>query len=151
MAEGRLLCIDHGLKRIGLAVCDPLRMVARELEIIHRTSKQADFARINQLATREGVVGVIVGLPTNFEVAPGTHTQADTVRLWVERFQAITDLPVLFWDEQLSSEDAKELAKLQKRKPSDPIDDLAARVILQSYLDALRDGLAPAIEGVEIS
>jgi putative holliday junction resolvase len=151
MAQGRLLCIDHGIQRIGLAVCDPLRMVARELAIIYRTSRQADFDRINRLAVQEGVVGLIVGLPTDFEVSSGTHTQADTVRLWVERFQATTDLPVLFWDEQFSSKDATELARLQKRKPSDPIDDLAARLILQNYLDALRDGLARSIEDVQAS
>lgn len=149
MAHGRLLCIDHGIQRIGLAACDPLRMIARELTVIQRTSRKVDFARINQIAEQKGVVGVIVGLPSNIEAAPGTHSQADTVRLWAERFQATTDLPVMFWDEQLSSEDAKELARLQKRKPSDPIDDLAARLILQSYLDALSDGLAPAIEDVQ--
>jgi len=149
MSQGRLLGIDHGLKRIGLAVCDPLQVVARELMVIERRSRQEDFDKINALAEQEQVVGVIVGLPSVLEAAPGTYTQADTVRLWVERFGATTDLPILLWDEQLSSEDAKELAKLQKRAPTEPIDDLAARVILQSYLDALHDDLAPKIGAAE--
>jgi RNase H-fold protein (predicted Holliday junction resolvase) len=51
----------------------------------------------------------------------------------------------MLWDEHLSSEDAKELARHRRRKPTDPIDDLAARVILQSYIDALHDGLASPI------
>jgi putative Holliday junction resolvase len=149
VTPGRLLGIDHGIKRIGLAVCDPLRMVAREVAILERRSRQEDFDAINATAEREHVVGVIVGLPSVLEAELGVYTQADTVRLWVERYSATTDLPILLWDEQLSSEDARELAKLQKRVPTDPIDDLAARVILQSYLDALHDGLAPEINTAE--
>ena len=145
MSSGRLLGIDHGIKRIGLAVCDPLRMVAREVMILERRSRQEDFDAINTLAAREQVVGVIVGLPSTLEAEPGAYTQADTVRLWVERYSATTNLPILLWDEQLTSEDAKELARLQKRGITGPIDDLAARLILQSYLDALHDGLAPEI------
>lgn len=142
--NGRLLGIDHGLARIGLAVCDATQLVARELTVIKRQSKREDFERINQIAGDENVTGIIVGLPTNYEAAPGTHTQADTVRLWVERYAATTSLPIVLWDEQLSSQDAAELARQKKRKPTDPVDDLAARVILQSYIDAARDGLATA-------
>jgi putative holliday junction resolvase len=138
----RLLCVDHGLKRIGLAVCDPSGMIARELVVIERKSKAEDFARINQVAVEQKAEAIVVGLPHNPEAKVGEHTQADTVRLWTERFAETTSLPIVFWDEQLTSEDARELSILQRRKPRDPIDDLAARVILQSYLDALHDGLA---------
>lgn len=138
----RLLCIDHGLKRIGLAICDPSGMIARELRVIERKSKAEDFALINQVASELGAEAVVIGLPHNPEAKEGEHTQADTVRLWTERFAETTTLPIVLWDEQLTSEDARELSIRQKRKPRDPIDDLAARVILQSYLDALRDGLA---------
>lgn len=139
---GKLLCIDHGLARIGLAVSDLSRLVARELTIIRRKSKREDFARINNIAAEQRVVAIVVGLPVNLDAAPETHTQADTVRRWVEHYAATTTLPIIFWDEQLSSLDARELAKQKRRKPGEPIDDLAARVILQSYLDAVRDGLA---------
>jgi putative holliday junction resolvase len=138
----KLLCIDHGLKRIGLAVCDPLGMIARELEVIERKSKAEDFARINQIAAEQQVEAIVVGLPYNPHAQEGEHTQADTVRVWVERFSETTTLSIVFWDEQLTSEDARELSIRLRRKPRDPIDDLAARVILQSYLDALHDGLA---------
>ncbi len=140
---GRLLCIDHGLKRIGIAVCDASHIVATELTILQRKSKREDFETINRITAEQGVIGIIIGLPTNLEATPGTHTQADTVKLWTERFSETTDLPVMFWDEQLSSQDAALIARQKKRKSTDPIDDLAARVILQSYLDAHRDGLAP--------
>jgi putative holliday junction resolvase len=144
MKPGRLLGIDHGLKRIGLAVCDESQLVARELAVIRRKSRQEDFDRINHIAREKNAAGVIVGLPSS-EAPAGVHTQADTVRLWVERFSETTNLPILLWDEQLSSEDARQLAHRRKRKLGEPIDDLAARVILQSYLDALRDGLAPPV------
>lgn len=145
MSTGRLLGIDHGIKRIGLAVCDASQLVARELTIIKRKSRHEDFERINQIAASEDVRGVIIGLPTNISEKPGAYTQADTVRLWVDRYRQTTDLPILLWDEQFSSEDARELAIRQRRRPEDHLDDLAARIILQSYLDALHDGLAPAV------
>lgn len=142
MNAGRLLCIDHGIKRIGLAVSDLSQMVARELTVIHRKSKQEDFARINQIAGEQQAVAIVIGMPYNDHIEPGVYSQADTVKLWAERFAETMSLPIIFWDEQLTSEDAKILARQQKRKHDQPIDDLAARVILQSYLDALHDGLA---------
>jgi putative Holliday junction resolvase len=138
---GRLLGIDHGLARIGLSVSDAMGVTATELRVIHRQSKAEDFALLNQIAKNENVVAIVIGIPHN-EAPEGVHTQADTVRLWIERFRKVTDLPIIEWDEQLSSIEAKELAYQKGRKPSEPIDDLAARVILQSYLDALHDGLA---------
>ncbi|MBZ0296023.1 MAG: Holliday junction resolvase RuvX [Anaerolineae bacterium] len=142
MINGRLLGIDHGIQRIGLAVSDPIGLVARELRIIHRKSRKEDFALINHIADEQQVVALVVGLPVNYDAPEGVHTQADTVRLWVERLSATTDLPIILWDEQLTSEDAHELAQQQRRKRTDPVDDLAARLILQSYLDAVRAGLA---------
>lgn len=138
---GRLLGIDHGLARIGVAVSDALGIAATELLVIERKSKAEDFALLNQIAKKEGVVAIVVGIPNN-EVPEGVHSQADTVRLWIDRLAETTDLPIIEWDEQLSSIDAKELAYQKGRKPSEPIDDLAARIILQRYLDALHDGLA---------
>ncbi len=141
MITGRLLGIDHGLKRIGLAVSDVSGLVAQELTIIKRKSKAEDFRRINHIAQEQKVAAFVIGIPTN-ETAPGVYSQADTVRRWVEAFAETTTLPFILWDEQLTSVDAHEIAHRKRRKPSDPVDDLAARVILQSYLDAVRDGLA---------
>lgn len=138
---GRLLGLDHGLKRIGVAVSDTLGLTARELCIIKRGSRAEDFARIHQIATEEAVTALVVGLP-HHDAPPDVHTQADTVRLWAERLAQAVPLPIVFWDEQLTSVDAAELARRARRRPDQPIDDLAARVMLQSYLDALRDGLA---------
>jgi putative Holliday junction resolvase len=139
--NGKLLGIDHGIKRIGIAVSDASGLVARELTIIKRKSKDEDFERINRIALEQKVVAFVVGVPDN-DSKQDAYSQADTVRRWIEHFATTTTLPIILWDEQLSSIDAQELARQQRRKPSEPIDDLAARIILQSYLDAVRDGLA---------
>ena len=98
---------------------------------------------INHLAAEEHITAFVIGLPTNETPADdGRPSQATLVQNWAERFAETTSLPVIFWDEQLSSVDAHELARQKRRQPRDPVDDLAARLILQSYLDAVRDGLA---------
>jgi putative holliday junction resolvase len=142
MIKGRLMGIDHGLKRIGLAVSDASGLVARELIVLERKTNREDFARINQIAAQEKVIGIVIGLPINSDAEAGEYTQADTVRRWVERFGDTSALPITLWDEQLTSVDARELSIRQGRKRREPIDDLAARIILQSYLDAVKDGLA---------
>lgn len=142
MTNGRLLGIDHGLKRIGLAVSDASGLVARELMVLNRKTNREDFERINRIAAEQKVVGILVGLPINSDAEAGEYTQADTVRRWVERFAETTRLPITLWDEQLTSADARDMSIRQGRNRREAIDDLAARIILQSYLDALRDGLA---------
>ncbi|MCS6834637.1 MAG: Holliday junction resolvase RuvX [Anaerolineae bacterium] len=137
----RLLGLDHGIRRIGVALSDPSGLVARELCIIARQSKQEDFARLNALAREHEARAFVVGVP-HHDTPSGVHAQADTVRLWISRLAETTALPIIEWDEQLTSEDAKQLARYLRRPAQAPIDDLAARLILQSYLDALRDGLA---------
>ncbi|QPC80893.1 Holliday junction resolvase RuvX [Phototrophicus methaneseepsis] len=139
---GRLIGLDHGLARIGIAVSDASGIVARELLVLDRASKQEDFAKINQIAIEHNAIAFIVGIPYS-DAPEEQYTQADKVRTWIGRFQEQTDLPIIEWDEQLTSDDAREIAKIQKRDRRAPIDDLAARLILQSYLDALKDGLAP--------
>lgn len=139
---GRLLGLDHGLKRIGVAVSDRSGLVARELTVITRKAKTDDFAALSRIAAEQSAVGWVIGLPVNRDLPDGVYSQADTVRKWIALFQTTTPLPIVPWEEAMSSVDALELARQQRRKPGQPIDDLAARVILQSYLDAVRDGLA---------
>jgi putative Holliday junction resolvase len=144
---GRLLGIDHGLKVIGLAVCDPTGLIARPLQLLWRTSKREDFARINAIIAEQGAVGVVVGLP----VSPPeitVYTQADQVRLWASRLAAAIPIPVYLWNERYSSQDAEELLAAAGKDRPDRIDAVAAAVILQSFLDALRDEGFPWPEAV---
>ncbi len=138
----KLLAIDHGERRLGLAICDSSGLVARELTVLDRRSRGEDFSLIRELAAREGAEALLVGLPLNDASASRERERCAIVRRWARRLARATDLPVTLWDEQLSSVEAQDLARARKRGPREAIDDLAARVILQSYLDALRDGLA---------
>lgn len=139
----RLIGVDHGLARIGVAVSDRAGLTARELTILSRKSKREDFERLNQIAAEQEAGAFIVGLPSDFDTPEDVeYTQADRVRTWVERFRETTTLPILLWDEQLTTVDAHEMARRLKRPARAYVDDLAARVMLQSYLDAVRDGLA---------
>lgn len=139
---GRLLGIDHGVKRIGLAVSDPTGLVARELRVYQRRTRAEDFVLIANVAHEQHVAGLVIGLPSNLDLPDGVESQAETVRRWAGELAETVSLPIVLWDEQMSSADAKELARQKRRRWDEPIDDLAARLILQSYLDALRDGAA---------
>jgi putative Holliday junction resolvase len=136
---GRLLCIDHGEKVIGFATCDAIGLIATPLNILKRKSKKEDFAFISQLIEQEKFVGVLLGLPPRPPDFVG-YSQSDTVLLWGKRLVAVIDIPVYLWDEGLSSVDAEEqLRDVGKRIP-ERVDAYAAAVILQSFLDAVREG-----------
>lgn len=148
----RLIGVDHGLARIGVAVSDRAGLTAREYTIIERKSKRDDFERLNRIASEQEAGAFIVGLPSDFDTPDDVaYTQADRVRAWVEHFRQATTLPIVLWDEQLTTVDAHELARRLRRPPRARVDDLAARVMLQSYLDAVRDGLAEPPPGGENS
>jgi len=140
---GRLIGIDHGLRRIGVAVSDALGISARPLTIIKYDSPEASYRALQLIITQQQAVGLVIGLPYN----ESNSQQMQHVKEWVNGLQGVVAKPMLFWDEQLTSQDATEIAKQLKRKKEDPIDDLAAMLILQSYLNALQDGLAPHLTG----
>lgn len=133
---GRLIGIDHGSKRIGLALSDAMGIVARELTILRCSTPERDLQQILQIAQRERACGFVVGVPHNPNAPKGLRLQAEIVKCWIERLRGCTDQPVFEVSEYLTSEEARLLARRKKRKAQAPIDDLAARVILQSFLDA---------------
>lgn len=139
---GKLLALDVGLARIGVAVCDPLQLAARPLDVIRRRSRNEDFRLLADAVRREEAQAVICGLPLTMDGGEGT--QAQTVRKWAMRLahalRALlgAPLPVIFWDERLSTHAAQ--AILAERKLSVSEDAAAAAVILQSYLDAQHSG-----------
>jgi putative holliday junction resolvase len=141
--RGKLLGIDHGLARIGVAVCDAMGVTVRELAIIERKSKREDFDRLNAIARQEQAVAWVIGMPENIDGDPARQNHAIKVRNWVGYFGPETPLPIISVDEQLSSAEAAELARQKGRPARAPIDDLAARVILQRFLDSARDGFTP--------
>ncbi len=138
---GRLLSLDIGEKRVGVAVCDETQTLARPLLTVKRASKQEDFARIAALCHEHAIEKVIVGLPRTLRGEEGP--QAQRVRRYAAELQQTLNLPVDFWDERFSSVDAEERLAAASRKrarslhPSiGAIDAAAAAIILQEYLDA---------------
>ncbi|HLA43006.1 MAG TPA: Holliday junction resolvase RuvX [Aggregatilineales bacterium] len=135
--EGAVLGIDHGMQFIGLAISRTGNF-ADPLMVIKRKSKQQDFAKINEVIAREKITAIVLGLPPkppNFE----GHAQADSVRSWAQHLYEAVTVPIYFWDEGLSSYDARDqLADVGKS--AERVDAHAAAVILQQCLDALRDG-----------
>ena len=150
---GKLLGLDVGLARIGVAVCDPLELAARPLTVIQRRSKREDFDILADIVRREEVEAVICGLPLNMDDSEGQ--QARTTRKWAERLaRALRAIlgrtyPVIFWDERLSTFAAQEILAATGMDVAE--DAAAAAVILQSYLDARRRGDEADYGRVELS
>jgi putative Holliday junction resolvase len=145
--RGKLLGIDYGRKIIGLATSDRIGLLASPVGLLKRKSKKEDFARIAALVMELDAVEIICGVPLPPPGYEG-HSQADTVRLWASRLAAAVPVPVRLWDETHSSEEAARLLDDSGQHGRERVDDAAAAVILQSYLDALRHGAAvpPAVE-----
>ncbi len=155
-ANRKLLALDVGLARIGVATCDPLGLSVRPLITLHRRSRREDFAQLAGIVRTEEATAVVVGLPLhdsdNGEA--GAHhapesDQSRTVRKWAERLAHAlrlllgTPLPIIFWDERFSTFEAQQiLAAGDAQLARAGEDAVAAAVILQRYLDAQasRDG-----------
>ena len=141
--EGKLLALDVGLARIGIALCDPLRLAARPHSTLERGSRREDFAQLAAIVKAEAVEGVVCGLPLNMDGTAGP--QAQTTRKWAMRLAHAlrvllgTPLPIAMWDERLSSYSAQEL---MPQWPQHKEDALAAVVILQSFMAAQKQGEA---------
>ncbi len=140
----RLLGVDAGEERVGLAVCDESGLIAVPIAIIERRGRALDRVaeEIAARAQAEAAEGIIVGLPLNIDGTAGP--QARRARGLGRRIETASGLPLEYWDERMSSFIAESrLAEAQavasRRRPRH-VDDLAAAVILQSYLDARRRG-----------
>ena len=139
----RLLGLDVGEKRIGVAVCDETQTLARPLLTLKRASKKEDFAKLAALCHEHAIEKVIVGLPKTLRGEEGP--QAQKVRRYAAELQAALDLPIEFWDERYSSVDAQERLASSSRRPraKGEIDSAAAAIILQEYLDEMNNSQPP--------
>lgn len=139
-AHGRILALDVGVKRIGMAVSDELGWTALGLETLTRGRVREDVAHVAATAARHAATLLLLGLPLNMDGTEGA--QAAYVRDFGERLTKRHGLRVEFWDERLSSVAAGEILAAQpgrSHRAKGDLDRVAAAVILQSYLDA-RDG-----------
>ena len=140
-STGKLLGLDLGTKTIGVAVSDGLRLTATPLETIARTKFTADAARLIELIAENSAVALVLGLPLNMDGSEGPRAQS--TRAFARNLAQKTPLPILFWDERLSSAAVERMliaADTRRDRRSEVIDKLAAGYILQGFLDHLRRG-----------
>ena len=136
---GKLLGLDLGTKTIGVAVSDGLRYTATPLETIARTKFTADAARLLALIAENQAVGLVVGLPLNMDGSEGPRAQS--TRAFARNLAQKTPLPVVFWDERLSTSAVTRMlieADTRRERRTEVVDKLAASYILQGFLDSLR-------------
>ena len=135
----RLLGIDLGEKTIGLALSDVGRSIATPLETLRRTKFTPDAERIRALASRFEVGGIVMGLPLNMDGSEGPRAQA--TRAFVRNLKPLLGLPILFWDERLSTAAVTRAlieADTSRARRGELVDKVAAAYILQGVLDRIR-------------
>jgi putative Holliday junction resolvase len=131
----RILALDVGERRTGVAMSDPLGWLATPLTVLKCASREEELAAIVELVQAHQVERVIVGFPRSLDGSVGP--QARRVKRYVERMRPRLSVPVELWDEQFSTVQAEQLIHATgKRIDRERIDAAAAAVILQSYLDA---------------
>ncbi|HUF26577.1 MAG TPA: Holliday junction resolvase RuvX [Gemmatimonadaceae bacterium] len=141
MAEegGRLLGVDLGERRIGLAVGDPTGTIASALRVLPSLSRARDVAAVSQIAREEGARTVVVGMPVSMN---GTYgPQAEKARRFGAALEAAGVL-VVYWDERLTTVEAARYLRdsgMRREKRARTIDAAAAALLLQNYLDYLRN------------
>lgn len=133
----RILCIDYGSKRHGLAISDPLGMTAQPYETFERKTTQIDMDRFLKIVQENDVASIVVGLPRNMDGSEAVHY--NDVLSFAKELENHVGKHVATWDERLSTAQAERMlisADTSRKKRKKVIDKVAATLILQSYLDA---------------
>lgn len=135
----RILALDVGERRTGVAVSDPTGTLASPLTVLHRTGAKADYVQILKLADEQQAERIVIGLPVSMNGK--LHGQARIVQRFAAALQALTKLPVELCDERLTTVEAER--RMQEAGSSaahrkEHRDSAAAAVLLQSYLDSRR-------------
>jgi len=146
-APAPLIGLDLGSKTIGVAVSDRLRTIASPRETVKRTKFSADAARLLEIAAAEKSAGFVLGLPVNMDGSQGPRVQS--THAFARNLSKLTDLPILLWDERLSTAAVERLlieADRSRARRAELVDKMAAAWILQGALDRLA-GLRRAAGG----
>ena len=133
----RVLGLDVGSKRIGLAVSDPLGITAQGLETIRRQNKRLDLEELGKIIRQYSVSEIVVGYPLRLSGAEGT--QSEKMQRFAEDLRKKFGLPVHLWDERLTSSQANRLLRemeLSIQKRAGAVDRMAAVLILQNWMEA---------------
>jgi putative Holliday junction resolvase len=139
MEDGkRVLAIDYGTKRIGIALSDELGWTAQPLETLNRRTLDRDIAHIASLVGTHEVRYVLLGFPLQLDGREGPAIQA--MREFQVRLEQGVPVPVILWDERLTTKSAEDLliaADVSRKKRKGVVDRIAASILLQSYLASL--------------
>ena len=134
----RILALDHGTKRIGVAVSDETKTIAQPLEYIP-AEPFADFlARLKKLLVEKEIDLVLIGLPRNMDGTYGPAAQK--VEAFVAVLRSAITIPIKTWDERLTSAQANRIliqGKVRRDQRKEKVDKMAAAILLQSYLDGI--------------
>jgi putative Holliday junction resolvase len=135
----RLMGLDLGSKTIGVATSDLTRTIATPRETIKRRKFSSDAEALLALARANGIGLIVLGIPVNMDGSEGPRAQS--TRAFARNFGKLTDIPIVFWDERLSTAAVERMlveADQSRRRRDEVVDKLAAAWILQSALDSLR-------------
>ena len=134
---GRVIGIDYGDKRCGVAVSDPSRIIASAHRVISNTGMDRVIQEIAELCRNQEVEQIILGWPLNMDGTEGPAT--DKVRVFLLKLKPAIDLPIETWDERLTTRTAETIlieAGTRRKKRKALVDKVAAQVLLQHYLDS---------------
>jgi putative holliday junction resolvase len=133
----RILALDHGTKRIGVAVSDELKLIAQPLEFIPAEPFLAVLKRLRELISEKQVESILIGMPRNMN---GTYgPAADKVREFIALLRNEITVPIKTWDERLTSAQANRFlieGNVRREARKEKVDQMAAAILLQSYLDS---------------
>lgn len=133
----RVLALDHGAKRVGVAISDELRMIAQPLEFIAAEPFDAFAARLREILAGKPCELILVGMPRNMDGTFGPA--AEKVRTFIEQLKPAVGVPIRAWDERLTSAQANRVllqANVRRAERKEKVDAMAAAILLQSFLDA---------------
>ena len=142
----RILAIDPGTKRIGIAISDELKVIAQPLEYILAEPFAAFLTRLGSLLREKEVDLILVGMPRNMDGSYGPA--ALKVQSFIAALKEAVDVPIKTWDERLTSAQANRFliqGNVRREKRKEKVDKMAAAILLRSYLDSMTDmeGLKP--------
>jgi putative Holliday junction resolvase len=136
----RILAIDHGTKRMGLAISDELKMIAQPLEFIPARPFTHFVSRLEELLSEKEVELILVGMPRDMNGHQGLA--AVKVEEFVDALKSAVCVPIRTWDERLTSAQANRLlieGEVRRQERKEKVDKMAAAILLQSYLDSLAE------------
>jgi putative Holliday junction resolvase len=135
--RGRILAVDYGRRRIGLALSDELGLLAQPLATLERRSRQSDLGRLRALVQKHDVGRILVGCPLRLDGTPGE--MAAEAAEWAARLGKELGLPIELVDERLTSWEAEQRQAARRPRRRRPVHEIAAAVLLEEYLARRRE------------